>query len=203
MKIPNLKLLRSVIRRVARVDSLLLLSIDSNGVLAREEYDNELVHLKGDGLGSLIEEAQRAMLFAGESPGSVSPRLARGDQFFAWRAGSQIACFGWVTFNSRFVGPLRLSDATSRAFLYNFYTMPKSRGVGLYSKLLRRAIISLREQGIAEVLIDVNSSNKASLRGILAVGFEHLGCIDLLVIFDRWRVVLRKRLFRRLGFQVW
>ena len=203
MNVLKPKLLSSLGRRVARVDRLLLLSIDSNSILALEEYNDELVHLKGDSLGSLIEEAERAMLVAGESPRWVNPRLARGDQFFGWRAGSRIACFGWVTFNSRFVGPLRLSDAKSRAFLYNFYTMPESRGVGLYPKLLRRAVINLREQGISEVLIDVNSSNKASLRGIIGVGFEPLGCIDLLVIGDRWRVVSRKRLFRRLGFEVW
>lgn len=145
--------------------------------LLRITSDSDAAHV------NLVEEAMRA---AQEPDGLVKSRLAKGDVFFAWETDGRIVCFGWVTYQNRFAGPVPLPEAPGRLFLYNFYTQPDYRGRGLYPALLLQMRFHLGREKATEVAIEVNSWNTASINGIRKAGFATVGELSYWSFGGHW-----------------
>lgn len=126
---------------------------------------------------------------AGEPCGLVAQRLAHGDEFFGWQTGHRIVSFGWVCHRDRSVGPVRLTEASGRAFLFNFHTAIAHRGRGLYPALLLAIQSVLGSEGFTELIIDVNESNTASAKAIDKARFVPVGLVTYTTFLNRWRHV--------------
>ncbi|APG26444.1 hypothetical protein A7E78_00320 [Syntrophotalea acetylenivorans] len=123
----------------------------------------------------------------GEPAGLVESRLKNGDEVFGWLDGDRIVCFGWVTYRKRALGLVRFQDKHGRVFLYNFHTSEDYRGRGLYPALLIKIRQVLGCDLGAEFIIDVNSKNLKSIRGIEKAGFAPVAQLFFLVLFNCWR----------------
>jgi GNAT superfamily N-acetyltransferase len=156
-----------------------------------------LFRIKGE--GAEHDLAERAMRVAGEPDGLVTPRFAQGDEFFCWTSRGEVASFGWVTYRGRVVGGLRLAEAPGRAFLYNFYTLERYRGRGLYPALLLAILSSLRREQITEAIIDVSIRNKSSVKGIDKAGFSPIAQVVHLTLFRHWSLPLRRSVVDKAG----
>jgi hypothetical protein len=142
----------------------------------------------------LVNEAMRA---AGEPNGLVAPRLAHGDEFFGWLVDGRVVSFGWITYQDRTVGPFQLAEVSGRAFLYNFYTLEGYRGRRLYPALLLAMRHVLGLEKMTDFIIDVDSRNTASARGIEKGGFVPVARVAFLTLFARWRCLGRRTLLQR------
>jgi GNAT superfamily N-acetyltransferase len=140
----------------------------------------------------MIEQPlEAAMQGAGEPAGLVRPRLSHGDEFFSWMRDDRIITFGWVTMHDRFVGPVRPAEAPGRMFLYNFHTLERFRGRGLYPALLLRMRYELGLDGARALIVDVDVENSPSWRGIEKAGFTRIGSVLALVLLNRWQLPLQ------------
>jgi RimJ/RimL family protein N-acetyltransferase len=135
---------------------------------------------------------ESAMVAAREPPGLSSGRFQHGDECFAWERDGRLVSFGWVTYRDRHVGPVCLADRPRRAFLFNFHTLPEYRGRGLYPALLFAIRYTLGTENITEFIIDVNTRNIASMRGIEKGGFQHAGEVAYAAIGNRVGFIRRK-----------
>ena len=135
-----------------------------------------------------IQIATRAMQAAGDDGyGSVSSRLANGDEFFGWQSDDgTIACFCWARHRGRAIGPVPLKEHPGRVFLYNAHTLPQFRGRGLYRVLLEHMIWTFSEERQTEFIGDVDRRNTASCRALDRAGFKVVGSITLVKFFQRW-----------------
>jgi hypothetical protein len=130
--------------------------------------------------------AEEAMQAAGEPPGLVTPRLARGDEFFGWLVDSRVVSFGWASHTDRMVGDCRLRDAAGRVFLYNFHTTVALRSHGLYTALLFAIRDVLGNEGVNEVIIDAEKHNEASLSAIRNAGFGMVAQAGFGLLLCHW-----------------
>jgi GNAT superfamily N-acetyltransferase len=142
----------------------------------------DLVNLRDD----LSGLAQAAMQMAAEPENLVESRFRNDDQFFGWMHDSKIVSFGWVTCGDRQIGRSLIPATPGWAFLYNFYTHPDFRGQGLYPQLLTAIIKKLTNDRPRVLIIDVNSRNKPSLRGIKKAGFIPVSSTSWVTVLRRW-----------------
>jgi hypothetical protein len=144
----------------------------------------------------LVEAAMRA---ADEPPGLVEARLAHGDECFGWLAHGEIVSFAWVTYRDRRVGSVRLAHAAGRAFVFNAHTVTSSRGRGLYTALLLAIRSVLGRESVKECVIDANSRNTPSIRGIEKAGFHKVADIAYVTLFTCWPVFVQRRIVDAAG----
>jgi hypothetical protein len=111
---------------------------------------------------------------------STADVVAQGDEFIAWRSGSRVACFGWITHGERQAGALQLTARPSTVYLYNFHTLPWARGRRLYTALLLQARYRLRSAGVNDLVIDAHAQNRPLIQQIATVSF--------LTLFNRWNI---------------
>ena len=161
-----------------------------------------LVHLRGLAGLEQLALAEQAMQAAREPAGLAQPRLAKGDEFFAWSRDGSACGFGWLSRRDRKVGPLTYINKPGRVFLYNFQTLPHYRRQGLYGALLRAMAAEPAAAGSAQLLVEVNQRNPESARVLLGQGFVRvaqarfvtlLGRFHTLVRRDSWASVLKNR----------
>jgi len=134
----------------------------------------------------LKSRVEQAMCHAQEPPGLAAKRFAHGDEFFGWVVGERIVSFGWATNRERAIHGVPLKEMPGRMFLYNFYTEVTDRGHGFYPSLLGVIRQQLGREGASEFIMDVESHNTASLRGVSRAGFVTVAHAQFLVVFNHW-----------------
>jgi ribosomal protein S18 acetylase RimI-like enzyme len=152
--------------------------------------------------GTGAHETQIAKSFmqaaADDDDGGVPGRLANGDELFGWRsAEGAIACFSWLRYRHRAVGPVALKDHPGRIFLYNAHTLPPFRGRGLFSALLLLMRSTLTQEGHREFIGDVDRRNTASRHSLDRAGFQVVGSITFVTLFQRWERELSRTMVDR------
>ncbi len=104
----------------------------------------------------------------------VAGRFDAGSRcFVAWVEGA-IASYGWVSWGTERIGELERSMRMQpdEAYIWDCATLPPYRRRGLYSALLRYIASALRAQGIRRVWIGASLSNRPSIQGFAAAGFQ-------------------------------
>ena len=187
------RVIRAVSRRVLAHQETRVFSKSILGAESASSEDCELV-IVGPGDAQGRETAEAAMVAAREPAGLVAQRLRRGDSFFGWQRERELVAFGWATSHQRRIAGTTLRPGPGRIFLYNFHTLPRFRGQGLYPSLLATMQHQLHVDGATEFIIDVNSRNVSSLHGIRKAGFTLAARVTCLVFFRRWRVNLTREL---------
>ena len=191
------RILRGIVRRLANRTRLIILRAPRNDFSPACPEGCALVRVSGTASAADRDLAKEAMRAAGEPNGLVAPRLANGDEFFGWLVGDRVASFGWVTYQDRTVGPIRLAKASGRAFLYNFYTLEEYRGRRFYPALLLAMRHVLGREKLTEFVIDVDMRNTASARGIERGCFVLAGQVAFLTLFSRWSCFGSSTVFER------
>ncbi len=180
------RLVRGLLWRVVWLNRVIIYRAPASEASPAAPEGFALVRIKGSSPPADQASVSQVMQEAGESEGLAVIRFKHGDELFGWACGGRIVCFGWVTQRDRTVGPIRLAEAPGRLFLYNFHTLPDYRGRSLYPALLLAIRHTQVSKQKSEFIIDVNSINVASIRGIEKAGFIWMGRISYLTVFRRW-----------------
>ena len=139
------------------------------------------------------ERARSAMRAAGDDADDIGARLAQGDELFGWQsADGNVACFCWVRYRGRAIGPVALRDHPGRVFFYNAHTLPQYRGRGLYRVLLEHMMWTLTQEQHTEFIGDCDRANEGSRRGIEGSGFKLIATITLVTLMRRWERQLHR-----------
>lgn len=146
----------------------------------------DVLRVNASGHDDLQNRVEQAMCLAHEPPGLAAKRFAHGDEFFGWMVGARIVSFGWATNGERAIHGMSLKEMPGRVFLYNFHTEDAERGRGFYSNLLGVIRQQLGREGANEFIIDVESHNAASLRGVAKAGFVTVAHAQFLVVLNHW-----------------
>jgi GNAT superfamily N-acetyltransferase len=119
-------------------------------------------------LAEAAELARAADLTVAE----VEARQRRGNRAYLARVGGEVAAYGWACHGTAECGWRNLPFTVPQGdcYLWDFATLPRWRGNGLYPALL--TWILGREEPISCYWIMHNRDNKASRRGIARAGFR-------------------------------
>jgi len=90
-----------------------------------------------------------------------------------------------------------LCDSPGRAFIYNCHTLPAFRASGLYTALLGHLRSTLSAEGITDFIIDANSRNIASSKGIARAGFRPIASVTSVRLLTRWDCIVSRRVHDR------
>jgi hypothetical protein len=131
-----------------------------------------VVELKGGDLGQM-----QKIMYAGRT--NLKKRFFRGDRCFAVLNGCAIVSYFWVLFSQRemFNFRIKINLQANQAWMYDAITIKEARGKGLYPNIILKIAEVLKSQGIEELFVDSNVSNRASIRGIKKVGCRKIADI--------------------------
>ena len=118
----------------------------------------------------------------------IQRRLAQGDRCFAaWHEG-RIVHTGWVTTKPRYESYLRrtLSLQPGDIFLYDHYTQPSHRSLGLAQARDVYILHHYREEGYQRSMAIVALENKAAFHPFKAMGYRSIGMFKCLR-FGLWQ----------------
>jgi hypothetical protein len=124
------------------------------------------------------------VLAAAMGPGSVAEVIRRfrsGDQCYGAWVGSELAAYGWVSFEQEYVGEFKVwvRLVPGEAYIWDCFTLPAHRQRGLYSGLLVYMLGQLEKDNECRVWIGADMDNLASQRGIARAGFGAVADIVL------------------------
>ena len=128
--------------------------------------------------GLAIERARELDLLAelsGLPLSEVQARVDAGHRPYLARLDGTPVAYGWVATRSASIGALGISFSVPlrNRYLWDFVTLPRWRGRGIYPRLLQA--ILRREEEADRFWIGHDAPNVASARGILKAGFTRVG----------------------------
>jgi GNAT superfamily N-acetyltransferase len=133
-----------------------------------------------------LESLEFAYLSAGEVgqdplPGQsgeiVAHRLRRGDRCLCARRAGRLVAYRWIGLGETLVEylgcTLRLAEGV--AYVYDAYTVPEARGLGLSAVLWARYTERLAEEGCHTTLAAILPENRAARRAAAKLPFRRVG----------------------------
>ncbi len=116
-----------------------------------------------------------------DDPAVVLQRFARGCRCYVGKVEGVLATYGWVTFDEEEIGELglRIHLRPGEAYIWNCATLPKYRGLRLYSALLAHIVNELSAAGLHRVWIGADNDNVVSQKGMVLAGFQPVADIVL------------------------
>jgi GNAT superfamily N-acetyltransferase len=104
----------------------------------------------------------------------VAARMGRGSRALAAWHGEQLAAYCWVSFQREHVGELGrdLFLAPGEPYIWDCATVPRFRGQGLYTSVLRALLDLLAAEGAHRAWIGASSTHAASNHTFVTVGFR-------------------------------
>lgn len=113
--------------------------------------------------------------------GTAFKRLEKGDLCFIAEKDGDIVHYTWFALNEAYVDELERKIQVSHdyAYLYDAYTVPEYRGMGLTFKGVQIYFDYLHERGIKKTLYVISPNNLPSLRVARKVGSRVMGEVTL------------------------
>jgi GNAT superfamily N-acetyltransferase len=104
----------------------------------------------------------------------LARRFAAGSRCFVARVEGALAAWGWVSFGAEQIGELErsLRLRPGEAYCWDCGTRQDYRRRGIYTALLGHIATTLRGEGAARLWIGASRSNRPSVRGFAAAGFQ-------------------------------
>ena len=104
----------------------------------------------------------------------VADRRRRGCRVIAAWSGGELASYCWLSTRRQHVGELArvLVLAEGETYVWDCATLPRFRGRGLYTHLLRTIVATLAAEGQRRLWIGTAETNEASLRAFASAGFR-------------------------------
>ncbi len=115
----------------------------------------------------------------------IRRRFEAGARCYAAWVGSDLAAYGWVSFEEEYVGEFNLwvRLVPGEAYIWDCFTLPAFRQRGLYSALLAHILAELEHDNECRVWIGADMDNVASQRGIARAGFRPIADMVLARVF--------------------
>ena len=126
-------------------------------------------------------------------------RLTRGDRCAAGFVQGRPVSSLWLTSQQRELPNRRLAIGAKSVFVYKTFTIPEARGQGFHRLVLQWALAVLREEGFVRAFVDIEASNIASLRPVIAVGFTEIGRFRTYTMAGMTITSMPKRLARHVA----
>jgi ribosomal protein S18 acetylase RimI-like enzyme len=127
------------------------------------------------------ESAPALAAAMGGAAAEVQERFETGRSCYTAWVDSQLAAYGWVSFDEEMIGELnlRLRLLPGEAYIWDCATLPAFRQKRLFSALLVYLVNELRAGPLCRAWIGADLDNVASQRGIARAGFH--GVADLMI----------------------
>ena len=114
-------------------------------------------------------------------------RLIGGDLCFIGIHADQLVSYAWVSSSeAEFFKGTKLRLGQGWAFHYKAYTVRKYRGNGLHRACNAYWLNSLKNQGIARVVLHVHKRNRTSLRNYMLARSKIIGSVRRLTLLGIW-----------------
>jgi len=110
--------------------------------------------------------------YGGEPAGSQFRACLQAATAELWVAKKNFKVVGKVYF-FKALSDTDFADATTRAYITNFYVASQYRGQGIGTKLLEAIFAQLKQNGFSQVTIGVDESESQNLRLYQKLGFVH------------------------------
>jgi RimJ/RimL family protein N-acetyltransferase len=123
------------------------------------------------------DDDQLVGTLAGIDAGEIERRLARGHRPWLARLAGESVGWGWCAAEELSIGELDISCSIPprNRYLWDFFTVPRWRGHGIYPRLLQTIVAS--EPGVERFWLGHDLGNIASARGIAKAGFREVGVL--------------------------
>jgi hypothetical protein len=129
------------------------------------------------------------------TPGEALRRLRRGERCFVARHRGGLVSARWLTDGEAFVeylgGRLRLDE--NEVYVYEAFTAPAYRSLGLYGAASARLARELAAEGRVRTIVTVPPENAAAVRACEAAGYRRAGTIGFVGLGRRRRYFVRRR----------
>lgn len=128
---------------------------------------------------ALSDDVDLLARLVGVAPVEVEARLRQGHRAYLARLEHDVVGYGWSATRAAEVGALglHLRVPDGNRYLWDFATLPRWRGRGVYPRLLQ-AIVRAEQSKAERFWIGYDWGNHASGRGIIRAGFQAVGAID-------------------------
>ena len=117
--------------------------------------------------------------------GKAEERLRAGHLCFIAEKNGDIVNYKWVSFNETYVNELErtIRTGSDSAYIYDVYTVPECRGMGISSKVSARIFHYLFQNGIKKIYYMITHNNFPSLRDAEKTGLRNMGEVTLTRLF--------------------
>jgi len=117
--------------------------------------------------------------------GKAEERLRVGHLCFLAGKNGDVVHYKWVSFNETYVDALERSIriVADSAYVYDAYTVPEYRGMGISSKVSARIFDYLFQNGIKKIYYLISYNNFPSLRDAEKMGLRNMGEVTLTRLF--------------------
>jgi hypothetical protein len=124
----------------------------------------------------------------GLTPHFIEQALQAGDECYAVLEGDKLASYGWHSTRPTPLGPPQLVVHFAPGFVYRYkgFTITRYRGQRLHAIGMTRALCHYVAQGHRGIVCYVDSTNFASLKSCLRMGYRVFGSIYLVRLFGRY-----------------
>lgn len=171
--------LLKVLRRTMKCHIFDLLHVEMDSLPSFQEYPEPGFSWDFIGVEDLLD-------FIGPEYVSISGKFiedafAQGDKCFAVLHEGKLAHYSWYSSASTSVmGNVRIEYPDDWVYMYNAYTHPDYRGMGLYPTAVARALKSLPADRFRACIALVNLDNPSSSSPMFKIGFSGLGKVLLI-----------------------
>jgi len=112
-------------------------------------------------------------------------RLKANHLCFIAEKNGDIVNYKWVSFNETYVSVLerKIRVTSDSAYLYDAYTVPECRGMGISSTVSARIFRYLFQNGIKKSYYVISQKNFPSLRDAEKIGSRNMGEVTLTRLF--------------------
>jgi RimJ/RimL family protein N-acetyltransferase len=116
-------------------------------------------------------------------------RFNRGERCFAILDGEDITTYFWAQFGPKQLDKLSMTFnlRPNQTWFYNAITVKKARGRGYYPNIIRYMVKALKTEDFNEFFIDVEETNRASIRGMEKAGFKRVVKVQMRKILSNIR----------------
>jgi len=113
--------------------------------------------------------------------GKAEERLRARHLCFIAQKNGDIVHYKWVSFNETYVDELerKIRTGSDSAYIYDAYTVPECRGLGISGKVSTRVFDYLFQKGIKKTYHLISHNNFPSLRYAEKTGLRNMGEVTL------------------------
>jgi hypothetical protein len=124
-----------------------------------------------------VDDARIVGELAGIAAREFERRMLRGHRPWLARVAGEPVAWGWCAAAELSIGELGISCSipAGNRYLWDFFTVPRWRGWGIYPRLLQSIVAS--EPDIERFWLGHDLDNIASARGIAKAGFREVGVL--------------------------
>ena len=118
--------------------------------------------------------------------GKAEKRLRAEHLCFIAEKNEDIVNYKWVSFNETYVDELErtIRTGSDSAYIYDVYTVPECRGLGISGKASARIFNHLVQNGIKKTYLLVSHDNFPSLRDAEKTGLRNMGEVTFIRLFN-------------------